>query len=239
MATTWQQIDLKSLDYSHEILTNKYTGAKTVNVSTEPGSKDREHRIRFQLGSIEEPLRAPFGVSKPKENQENTSRRDLDLSIDNDDLLDFLRKLDASNLDAAVERSTDWFKKEIAKPVLADRFKPIVKEPNRAEYRPTAHTKMVVDAERNNTQIFLVSKETPAGPDGPARIDEYEPITFRDIPKGAKVMAVVETNGLWLGSNQFGMSLNVSGDPAQTPQDSPFLRADQMLYCVCVCVCDR
>lgn len=211
-AITYKELNLNDLDYGLEVITNKNTGAKSVNVSTVKGSTDRAHKIRFQMGVYDqnEFLRAPFGVSKPMERQENHTRRDLDLSIDSDELLAFLRQLDERNLQAASDHSVDWFKKPMEKAVLRDRFKQCVREPAKAEYRPTVRTKIVVDAERNNTQIFVVTKETPAFGDQPARMEEYVPGTMQDITKGSKVIAIVETNGLWMGANQFGMSLNVT-----------------------------
>ena len=210
-AVTHKDFDINALAYGTEVRTNKTTGAKSVDVTTCKNSTSDEHKIRFQLGVYDgELLRAPFGVSKPAPQQENSTRRDLDLSIETDDCLDFLRRLDESNLSAAVDHSMDWFRKQLDKAVLRDRFKPIVRDSPKPEYRPTARTKIVVDAERNNTQIFRVTKETPAKEGEAARIDEYVPATMADIQKGSKVMAIVETNGLWLGANQFGMSLNVT-----------------------------
>ena len=208
---TYKEFDISALAYGTEVRTNKNTGAKSVDVTTCAGSNADEHKIRFQLGIYDgELLKAPFGVSKPAPQQENSTRRDLDLSVESDTCLDFLKRLDERNLEAAVEHSMDWFRKPLDKAVLRDRFKPIVREPTKVEYRPTARTKIVVDAERNNTQIFRVTKETPAAGGAPARIDEYVPATMADIQKGSKVMAIVETNGLWLGANQFGMSLNIT-----------------------------
>lgn len=208
----FKEFDLTSLHYGNEVMTNKNTGAKSIYVSTQAGSNDPTHKVRFQMGIYDtDLLRAPFGVSKLMPSQDPSStRRDLDLSIDTDELLDFLRRLDEQNLEAAVQHSMDWWKKSLDKAVLRDRFKPIVKEPSKAEYRPTAKTKLIVGAERNNTQIFLVTKETPSTPDAPGKIEEYKPIAMGDIPKGCKALAVVETNGLWLGANQFGMSLMVT-----------------------------
>ena len=213
MATpNFKDFDLNNLNYGSEVMTNKNTGAKSIYTSTQPGSNDSAHKVRFQMGIYDtDLLRAPFGVSKLMPSQDpNSTRRDLDLSIDSEDLLTFLRRLDEQNLEAAVQHSMDWWKKPLDKAVLRDRFKPIVKEPNKAEYRPTAKTKLIVGADRNNTQIFLVTKETPSTPETPGTIQEYVPITMADIPKGCKALAVVETNGLWLGANQFGMSLMVT-----------------------------
>lgn len=213
-ATHYQEFDIHSLCYGNEVMTNKNTGAKSIYVSTQKGSNDPAHKIRFQLGKYEagDIMRAPFGVSKPLPGQDpNSNRRDLDLSIDSDEMLDFLRRLDEHNLEAAVTHSMDWFKKPLEKAVLRDRFKPIVKEPAKVEYRPTARTKLNVDTERNSTQIFMVTKETPPRADGtPGCIDEYVSATINDIQRGSKVMPIVESNGLWLGANQFGMSLLVT-----------------------------
>lgn len=209
---SYHEIDIDAFEYGTEVNTNKNTGAKSVHVSTQAGSNSPEHKLRFQLGSYDaELMRAPFGVSKMMQGQENNTRRDLDLSIDSDEMLDFLRKLDERNLHAAVEHSQDWFKKNLDKAVLKDRFKTLVKDAAKIEFRPTVKTKLVVDAERGtNTQFFLVTKSTPSTGDSTGRVEEYVPATMADLQKGSKVIVIVETNGMWIGANQFGMSLNAT-----------------------------
>lgn len=205
---THADFNIDALEYSREVRTNKNTGAKSVDVTTVKGSNDPAHKVRFQLGVYSDHMmRAVFGVSKPPPGQENSNRRDIDLSIESDEVLTFLRRLDERNLQAAVDNSMDWFKKSIDKAVLRDRFKPIVKDSAKPEYRPTAKTKLIFDAERNNTQIHLVTKEVPAQNGMPPRVEQYKPITMGEIPRGAKAVAIVEANGVWLGANQFGMSL--------------------------------
>lgn len=208
----YQDFDMNCLSYASEVNVNKKTGAKSVKVSTVPGSNSIEHNVRFQLGVYEtgELLRAPFGVSTPMQGQEASVRRDLDLSIESDDMVAFLRALDERNLQAAVDNSMAWFKREIDKPVLRDRFRPLVKDPppSHPEYRPTVRTKLVVDAERGNTDIFLVTKEDTSGP--VPRIVNYERVSMNEIARGSKVIAIVESNGCWIGANQFGMSLTLT-----------------------------
>ena len=211
-APSFKDFDLNSIYYSTEVMINKSTGAKSINTSMQQGSNEFAHKVRFQMGIYDtDLLRAPFGVSRLMPSQDpNSTRRDLDLSIDSDELLSFLQRFDEQNLEAAVQHSMDWFKKTLDKAVLRDRFKSVVKESAKAEYRPTVKTKLIVGAERNNTQIFKVTKEAPSKDGVPGRIEEYVPMKMTDIEKGCKVIAVVESNGLWLGANQFGMSLVVT-----------------------------
>jgi hypothetical protein len=201
MTTTYREVNLDTLDYKKELKTNQNTGAKTVYMSTVPGSNDPSHKLRFQLGTTDELLRAVYGLSIPLPGQDER-RRALDLSIDNDELLDFLKKLDEKNINAAVDNSPEWFKKQMDKNTVCNNYTALVKMPNKAEYRPTVKTKVVVDS-NNNTNIYVVRSESG----GAGSELTYTEGSINDITKGCKCLAVVEAAGLWFAQKAFGMSL--------------------------------
>ena len=69
-----------------------------------------EGKIRFQLGDFTtgDLLRAPFGVSKPMEQQLNAARRDLDLSVDSDELLAVLTAPAPARRGGAFDFNNGW-----------------------------------------------------------------------------------------------------------------------------------
>ena len=208
MSATYKTIDIDTIDYKNEITINKNNGAKNVYVSTQKGSNAMEHRLRFQMGVYgSEVMRAVYGVSTPLNGQDER-RRALDLSIDSDELLTFLTRLDDNNKAAALKNAQEWFKKPLTAAEVEAFYVPIVKPSNKPDmYRPTARTKLIIDSERNNSQLFMVTKES-SGSAG--RIEKYEPATINDIQKGCKTIPIVETSGLWFAQKSFGMSLVVS-----------------------------
>jgi hypothetical protein len=211
-AVLYSTIDLADLDYSKDQHVNRMTGAKSAPVSTVKGSNEYEHRMRLQLGSYDGPhMRAVFGVSTPRDGQGDATRRALDLSIESDELLSFLQSLDESNKRAAHTHSMDWWKRQMNETEIEAFYTPIVKPSLKSEYRPNARTKIVVGAEKNNTQIFVVKRETPAKPDGtPATIDECVPGTMDDITKGCKCIPIIEAPSIWFAQKSYGMSLTVT-----------------------------
>lgn len=206
----YKDITISNLQYSQEVSVNKKNNAKSIKVATSPGNFEYDKRLRFQMGQLgtEDILRAVYGVSTPLAGQDPT-RRSLDLSIDSEDLLTFLNNLDANNKEMALKHSFDYFKKQVDPSTIESFYTPLVKPSTKDGYRPTVRTKMVIDSDRSNTQIFLVKNEKRQE-DGTSTYD-YEPGSISDVQKGAKVIAVVETGGLWLAQKMnFGMSLTVT-----------------------------
>ena len=105
MTASYRDVDISALDYREDIMVNKNTGAKNCYVSTQKGSNDPAHKLRFQLGTYDtEFLRAVYGVSTPFQQgpqQADNGRRSLELSLDGDEVLDFLNKLDENTLEKA------------------------------------------------------------------------------------------------------------------------------------------
>lgn len=209
-AIHYSNLNIEGLEYRKELNVNKTNGAKSAYVSTAKGGNDPSNRIRIQLGQYEsgEFMRSVYGLSAPLAGQTDNNRRALDLSIDSDEMLKFLQTLDAKNKQAAKTNTMEWFKKQISDTEVDAFYTPIVKPSTKAEYRPTARTKVVVDTERINTQIFVVNRE---GNDGAKNtIEEYIPGSINDISRGGKCIPIVEISGLWFAQKSFGMSLVVT-----------------------------
>lgn len=202
MATTtlFTQVDIDNLEYKAP--RQNQSGGKTVFVSTVPDSNDFQHRLRFQMSEDQETglQTALFGVSNPMPGQED-KRRALDLSIDSEQLMAFLARLDKHNVAVAVKNSQEWFKKQLDHAQVESMYIPLVKQPPPdTKFKPTVRTKLKVN-EQYNSNVWLA--------DGTANV-EYRRGLYTDIFKGSKCMAIVETSGLWFASRTFGMSLVVS-----------------------------
>lgn len=212
---TFKDISPSALYYNKEVTTNKQTQARNVYVSTQQGSTDPAHKLVFQMAVFDtDMLRAPYGVSEPYgggNQQSDSNRRELGLSIDSDALLDFMGRLDQANKQAAVDNAPEWWKKPLSTAEVEAFYSPLIKPSTNPErYRPTAKTKLILDGP-NATSIWSVVQDKPADAHGPAAILEYKPATIQDVTPGCKVMAIVQTSGLWfMGKTSFGMSLVVT-----------------------------
>jgi hypothetical protein len=194
-------IDLDSLEYKQP-LSQKH-GAKVVYVSTVPNSTDWKDRMRFQMSEDAQTnlQSAVWGLSTPLQGQDQ-SRRTLELTVESPSLFDFLKKLDEKNIESAFKYSETWFKKQLDKTQLEQMYVRVLKERTKEEYKDTVRVK--VKCQDYPTNIWLVDdidengkiKYSPGGPD--------------DLTKGVKLLALVETSGLWFMSRQFGMSLTAT-----------------------------
>lgn len=201
---TFSDINVKNLWYG-DPQPNK-TGGKNVNVSTVSGSTDYKHRIRFQMSKDQNTglQTAIYGVSNPLPGVEADKRRSLDLSVEDEDLCKFLKDLDAKNIDIACSKSQEWFKKDFDRNMIENMYVPLFKPSNNPEkYSPTVRTKLKI-AEQYNTDIWIVTSNAGEEP------LQYKRGSMNDISKGSKVMAIVETGGLWFAARQFGMSLTLT-----------------------------
>ena len=70
---------------------------------------------RMVLGSVQAPLRAPFGVSTPYSGNDSEDRRTFELELEGE-LLDTLKAIDDKVLATAIERSVEWFGRKIEEP---------------------------------------------------------------------------------------------------------------------------
>lgn len=195
-------INLDTLEYKQPI--SQKNGAKVVYVSTVPNSTDWKDRLRFQMSEDTQTQNlqsAVWGLSQPLPGQD-TARRTLELTVESQEVADFLKRLDEKNKKSASEYSELWFKKNLdlsqIEQMYVSIFKPKVKE----EYKDTVRIK--VKCQDYPTNIWIVNNITDDGE------IQYSPGGPDDLTKGVQVLAMVETSGLWFMSRQFGMSLTAT-----------------------------
>ena len=176
----------------------------TINASEITfGDKDKDGYIptrvngnigRFQLGTREEPLRAPFGVSEPKGGGQ-TTRKTMDLEVDSD-LAAQLQAVDRVVLAEAIKRPNDFFGKQLDEAAVRAMFQPLVtsKPP---PYKPTVRTKVKV-GDKAPTTVSVITGET-----------KFRRGTAEEVTKDSKVMAIVKLDSVWFASKMFGVSLGV------------------------------
>lgn len=172
-------------------------GAWNSYIDTAPNSRTTP---RCQLAKCI----AKFGVSGPSEQNPTSTRRNLDLSVTDADMITFFKQLDRNNCDAAAKHSKSTFNKEYTSEMLYETIylKTIKDEDKR--YEPLLRTKVVVGGDaRNQTKIYVVT-----GTDADGN-DVYEDGTSEDITKYSHVVAIVDFRGLWFASRQFGMTVVV------------------------------
>jgi hypothetical protein len=193
-------INIDNLEYKPPA--SNRSGGKVVNVSTVPGSKEWDHRIRFQMSESqsENIQNAVWGLSTPLPGQDS-ARRTLELSIESDKLLDFLQKLDERNVNVAVQNSTEWFKKELTEDAIKNMYVYLVKQPMKDGQKPSVRVK--VKTGDYPTNIFVVQEQTPDN-------IQYTRGGPEDLTKNCKCLVVVESVGLWFMSRQYGMSLTAT-----------------------------
>lgn len=192
--------------FEYKPLSTNKKGGKAVYVCTVPGSTSPADRIRFQMSeSGHHNLQTVvWGLSTPMSGQDN-SRRTLELTIESPELLAFLEKLDAKNIETAFEKAREWFPLQSGAPLtledVQNMYVPLVKPPYKEGGRPTVRTKVKV-GDSYPTKIFAAK--------GAAESLVYAKGTAEHLTRNSKCLTVVETTGLWFMSRQFGMSLNVT-----------------------------
>ena len=194
-------IECSALEYK-SVTTNK-SGGKVVQVSTKPGSHEWKDRMRFQMSEdqTQNLQTAVWGLSTPMPGQD-ASRRTLELTVDSPALLSFLQKLDARNVSEASERCMEWFKKSIEPDALSGMYVALLRQPSKPDAPHTVRVKVKCGG-AYPTNIFVVKSEENGE-------IQYTKGTHDDLTRGVKVMAMVETGGLWFMSRQFGMSLTAT-----------------------------
>lgn len=161
-------------------------------------SATSDDNVRFQLQLMDgQRCSPPFGVSS-YENSENQSRMTLDLSIEDEKLVEFAKEFDEHNIKTAIEHK-EWFKKDYTEDQIRNMYYPLlIFDETGKGYSPRLHTKINCDGENKANVLiyqFIDGKE------------QYIPGQVSDIVKYTECMVICEAVGMWFQNKQFGMTL--------------------------------
>ena len=173
-------------------------GGKFIPLTNSGGTK-----TRF---TIQTPTMAlPFGISgyrdrpdaEPLSYSADLSFRDMD-SDDNVALFyNKIKALDSHLLDAAVEKSVEWFGKKKSRELLEDTYRPLTKVDPAGKYAPNMKFKITIQNNAPNVRVFDTDKT---------------PITVDDVPRGSKVKIIAELASVWMvgGGTQWGVTFRAA-----------------------------
>ena len=191
-------IDIDALEYKAP--TNNRSGGKVVGVSTVAGSNDWKDRLRFQMSeSDHENLQtAVWGLATPLPGQD-AARRTLELSVESPALESFLQRMDEKNVQTALDKAPEWFRKELDRDQITNMYVTLLKPSAKQGMKPTVRVKVKCGADYP-TNVYVVQ-----GTDEHGDL-MYTRGTQDDLTRHAKCLVMAETGGLWFMSRQFGMS---------------------------------
>jgi hypothetical protein len=149
---------------------------------------------KFMLGTNDEPLRAPFGISDPYSG-EDSDRLTFDLEVQDESLLSFLHSLDEQIVATAVTRSVEWFGKELNEAAIRAMHTPLVQAPKKDTYLPTVRTKFSLRLGKS-TAVYVFKSPGVAASGSKA-----------DITKDCHARPYVSMSSVMFGNRQFGVSL--------------------------------
>ena len=141
--------------------------------------------------------RCPFGI---QDGMEESARKNLELSIGNDEFIQFARRLDAHNVQYATTKSMELFRQNMTEATVSAFYRSLL-SPQKSGYAPLLRVK--INATGNQTtKVFVVTAEPTAT--SPMR---YRPGTLEEVTAHCEVLPIVEVVGLWFISKGFGMTL--------------------------------
>jgi hypothetical protein len=141
---------------------------------------------------------AVWGLSAPMAGADS-NRRTLDLTVESQELIDFIQELDRKNIETAVENCEKWFRKTVDRTTIENMYVPILKQPYKEGAAFTTRVKVTV-GDKYATEVWLVGEEEDKL--------TYVRGSHTDLNKGCKMVVIVESAGLWFMSKQFGCSMN-------------------------------
>lgn len=183
----YQQVDVTSWEYS-EPRRNPKNG---LNVFLHTAQK-RNPMIQLDRS------RCPFGV---QEGMEESSRKNLELSIGNPEFVAFAQALDQQNIKWTAENSQTVFKKEMNTATVEALYRTLL-APQKNGYEPLLRLKINAPTSKAPTNVMVVLQEGTATQ--PLR---YRPGSLEDVTPHCEVVPIVEVVGLWFIAKGFGMTL--------------------------------
>ena len=152
---------------------------------------------RFVLGSVDAPLRAPHGVSTPYSGADSADRLTMDLEVAPGPLLDALTALDERIVNTAVERSKEWFGRQVDEATARAWYTPLVKPSKDPDKYPNPTVRTKFSCKRGKETTVYVPKGG----------DAYRRGAKDDIAKNAELCVDVVMTSVMLGNRSFNVSL--------------------------------
>jgi hypothetical protein len=146
--------------------------------------------------------RVPFGVQDGVEESANSSRKNLELSINKREFQEWAAAMDAQNVRWVTANSEVVLKKEMKQATVEALYRSLL-SPQRGNYDPLLRVKVNTTG-THATTVFVVEDEGCAENNVPMR---YRKGSLDDVVPHCEVVPIVEVVGLWFISKGFGMTL--------------------------------
>ena len=199
--TTMYTMNVPINNIKFQEMTYGAKGQKMINLSYDETSTAWSQRIIFQVCKNEtEALRAPYGLSKPREGlgAQDATKRNLELVIENDDVIKKLKEIDNHVMKYVHANSKSIFRKELSMNEIEAKYKPILK------------TKEAKDGYEGYRYIIVKTKCPPETPPEIKLIQQDQPSmkngSIEDITPGSKVVPIIRLLFIWFMSDSFGVT---------------------------------
>lgn len=181
----------------------------SVQIFTDEASMQSKRRPEFQLcAGVKDPIEAPFGMdSFNPDVDRNPDRRAMVLKLDNPATVASLQKLDSRIVQIAVERSKEWFKKQMTETEILARYKPLVYQ-REGRDDMLMRVKVKVLNSQVPTRLHLMEPSGVVRKRG-AKAEHLEKIKDGRAGAVVRVVPIVSAYSLWFmaGGASFGLSL--------------------------------
>lgn len=169
-------------------------GQKMVDISFDETSKAWSQRVIFQVCKGEsEALISPYGLSKPREGQDET-KRNLELVLENEEVINKLKEIDDHVKNYAHKNSKALFRKDLSEAEIEAKYKSILKWKESKDGKEGYHY-IIVKVNTERPPLIKVIE------DGKMRDD-----TIVSINAGCKIVPKIRLLFMWFMSDSFGIT---------------------------------
>ena len=198
------EFDSNLIEFSDVSFGNK--GQKMVDLSLDKTSTSWSKKIIFQTCKNEkDPLTSIYGLSKVREGDMDGTKRNIELVVTDEEIIQSLKKIDEKIMKHGFENSQTFFRKALTEVEIEAKYKPILKWKEPKDVNGKGH-------------YYIVVKVKCPGDNKPTPIKKFNENklvggSIDDLNYGCKVVPVVRLLFMWFMTDSFGV----------TPQADKFL----------------
>lgn len=180
--------------------------------NTSPGAYEK---VTFQLGNDKNPMTAPYGISEPYDEKQQSNKRLCEFTLSDPDMLTFFRNLDKKVVKTVAENSHLWFSnRKDPKPLTEEDvlkiYSPVVRDQN-SNFDPTLKCKVVILKQKESDELVKIWRQVRHGNAfGKEFVDPNTPEFWKVIGKYARVVPYCELGGLYMMSKSFSLAIIVT-----------------------------